>query len=225
MKSLLERWKCKADIVDDGKELINRVCLKKYDLIFMDINMPKMNGYQTTQWLKENNNVHFNASTPIIALTASAFTKERNKILKLGADDFISKPFDPNDISKKMCEYFESDSKIDNNNSVVDLSHLKKLSNNNDSFVDEMIQIFIDGTPDQLNNLTILLKKQNWQGLKIAVHTLKSSLYLIGLQQSYEDLHLIETNIGNNNIDPDQFTSLIQRTITFAKRAVVELKK
>jgi CheY-like chemotaxis protein len=64
---------------------------KAFDLIFMDIQMPEMDGYETTTAIRENESVT-GKHTPVIALTANAAEDDKNRCLKVGMDDFLTKP-------------------------------------------------------------------------------------------------------------------------------------
>ena len=95
----LSDFKIKIDSVSSGEAAIEKVSKgNKYDLILMDIMMPKLSGIETLQKLKEDKK--FNTKT--VALTADASNKAREKYLKIGFVDYISKPFSKNDIKKKI---------------------------------------------------------------------------------------------------------------------------
>ena len=74
---------------------------RKYDLIFMDIMMEDINGIDTLKELKKNNN--FN--TPVIAFTADALSTSKDKYLKEGFNDYISKPFKKEELEEKLKKY------------------------------------------------------------------------------------------------------------------------
>ena len=100
MKVILKKIGLKIDIANDGLEAVEAFKDKKYDSIFMDENMPNMNGIEATKEIlkieKENNLLH----TPIIALTANALKGDRDKFLDAGMDEYLTKPLD----KKKMIE-------------------------------------------------------------------------------------------------------------------------
>ena len=77
-----------VDIANNGKEAITAVSSYKYDAILMDIQMPEMDGYQATKYIKEN----ITQQTPIIAMTANAMAGDREKCIAAGMDAYISKP-------------------------------------------------------------------------------------------------------------------------------------
>ena len=90
-KEMLEILGCKVVIAENGKEAIKAVEDRKFDLIFMDIQMPEMDGYECTRRIRElEKNPPF---TPIVALTANALQGDREKYISAGMDDYISKPF------------------------------------------------------------------------------------------------------------------------------------
>lgn len=95
----LSDFKINIDAVQSGEEAIEKISKgNKYDLILMDIMMPKLSGTETLEQLKTNKGF----STPVVALTADAGAKAKDKYLKSGFVDYISKPFSKNDIKKKI---------------------------------------------------------------------------------------------------------------------------
>ncbi len=89
----------------NGQEAINEFQTWQPHLIWMDIRMPVMDGYQATRAIKESNG----QDTVIIAITASAFEEERAQVLGAGCDDFVRKPFREDEIFEKMAEHLDLD--------------------------------------------------------------------------------------------------------------------
>jgi CheY-like chemotaxis protein len=89
----LEKYGYRADVASDGSEVLRALAGKNYDVILMDCQMPEMNGYETTQTIREREK-HGVGILPvyIVAMTASAMHGEREKCLALGMDDYLSKP-------------------------------------------------------------------------------------------------------------------------------------
>ncbi|AZZ36338.1 hypothetical protein CIK05_05885 [Bdellovibrio sp. qaytius] len=92
-----------VDIAANGHEVLQALKLAPYDLILMDCQMPEMDGFETTQKIRatENNGEH----TLIIALTANAFSGEKEKCIAAGMDDFISKPVKPHDLEVTLARW------------------------------------------------------------------------------------------------------------------------
>ena len=94
---LLEGWNTVIEIAENGAIAVDKVQAQSYDLIIMDLHMPVMDGYTATRKIRE-----FNQHTPIIALTASATIDIEQKIFEAGMQDFVTKPFNPDDLFYKI---------------------------------------------------------------------------------------------------------------------------
>jgi CheY-like chemotaxis protein len=102
VKRLLEKKGIKADVACNGLEAIRMLEAEAFDLIFMDIQMPEMDGYEATAAIRANESVTGN-HTPIIALTANAAEDDKNACLQAGMDDFLTKPIRSENLYK--CVY------------------------------------------------------------------------------------------------------------------------
>lgn len=83
------------DIVNNGHEALQALKRKKYDLVLMDIQMPKMDGMEATRLIRSGKVLPDNISVPIVALTAHAMKGDREKYLKIGMNGYVAKPIDP----------------------------------------------------------------------------------------------------------------------------------
>ena len=92
-KSILQRWGHTIDVANDGREAVEAAKTKPFDLIFMDIQMPNMNGLEATQAIRE-----MGVKTPIIAVSATAIKEEMDNAISIGMSAFIVKPFKQNDL-------------------------------------------------------------------------------------------------------------------------------
>jgi PAS domain S-box-containing protein len=94
IKRLLEKFGFKVTIVEDGSEAVRNAMRKDYRVIFMDMQMPKMNGYEAAGLLRKQN-----IRTPIIALTANAMKGDEEKCLQAGCDGYLAKPVSLSDVN------------------------------------------------------------------------------------------------------------------------------
>jgi signal transduction histidine kinase/CheY-like chemotaxis protein len=92
---LLEQLGFKVTLVDDGHQAIDAVLTQNFDVVFMDIQMPQMNGWQATHELRQWEQQGQRARVPIIALTAHASAADRNEAFAIGMDGYLSKPLTP----------------------------------------------------------------------------------------------------------------------------------
>jgi signal transduction histidine kinase/DNA-binding response OmpR family regulator len=99
IRKTLEKLGLQCDLVSNGAAALESAKLKRYQLIFMDVMMPEMDGYEATEKIIEA----LGRKKPvIIAMTANALADDRNKAIKAGMDDYISKPFRIKDIEEKI---------------------------------------------------------------------------------------------------------------------------
>jgi CheY-like chemotaxis protein len=91
MQKMMTRLGIEADFAVDGLEAMRLYNKNEYDLIFMDIQMPVMNGYETARLIREQEQMT-EVHIPIIAVTAYALEEDREKCLDAGMDDYLSKP-------------------------------------------------------------------------------------------------------------------------------------
>jgi PAS domain S-box-containing protein len=104
MTSMLKRFGLKPDIADNGIMVLEKLKLKQYNLILMDIQMPGMDGYQATDNIRRIE-IETNNHIPIIALTANAMKGDREKCLEAGMDDYLSKPVKSQDLHDMLYKY------------------------------------------------------------------------------------------------------------------------
>ena len=88
--ALLGKLGCRVDLAANGREAVDLASKLSYDLIFMDCQMPEMDGFEATVEIRKRQGAH--RHTPIVALTAGAFAEDRERCAKAGMDDFVSKP-------------------------------------------------------------------------------------------------------------------------------------
>ena len=97
---LLEKLGCRVDVAANGREAVEMVGLLPYDAIFMDCQMPEMDGFEATHEIRrrEDSSVH----RPIIAMTANAMQGDQRRYLDAGMDDYISKPIRKTDLAEAL---------------------------------------------------------------------------------------------------------------------------
>ncbi len=97
-----------ADTVVNGKEAVKALEMVSYDLVFMDVQMPEMDGYEATRIIRDPGSNVRNHDVPIVAMTAHAMKGDREKCIEAGMDDYISKPIRPEKLGQMMDKYLPS---------------------------------------------------------------------------------------------------------------------
>ena len=102
---ILQKLNCTVELALNGVEAVDMSDENRYDIIFMDCQMPEMNGYQATTAIREREKGSFSEKAVIIAMTANAMTGDREKCLDVGMDDFLPKPIKKQDIIAMLEKY------------------------------------------------------------------------------------------------------------------------
>ncbi|AEF81103.1 multi-sensor hybrid histidine kinase [Leadbettera azotonutricia ZAS-9] len=105
--TLLEPTCLTIDCADNGAKALSMFSAapEKYDMIFMDVQMPEMDGYEATRRIRALENVPHAASIPIVAMTANVFREDVERCLAAGMNDHVGKPIDMDEIFKKLQKY------------------------------------------------------------------------------------------------------------------------
>ena len=188
---LFKNWKLDFDLVNNGKEAINRLRTKSYNLILMDIQMPEMDGYTASQLIRNDLKI----STPIIAMTAYALKGEREKCLSFGMNEYISKPI-REELLQKMILQFTTDNDAEIGKEIksseekaykyIDLKYLKEVSTGNIDFEKTVTEQFIEIIPTDLKLLEEAWKNADLHVLKQVAHNMNTSISVMGLNRILE---------------------------------------
>jgi len=99
--AILKKMGLRADAVANGQEAIQSLEDRPYDLVLMDCQMPEMDGFEATRTIRKSRSV-IDAAVPIIALTASVLTADREECLAAGMNDFLTKPINPQALAETL---------------------------------------------------------------------------------------------------------------------------
>ena len=105
--NILKKLGYRADIATNGKEALKALEVISYDIVFMDCQMPQMDGYDATRQIRNLESRVLNHDVTIIAMTANAMKKDREKCLESGMDDYLSKPVKPQELSDMLEKWFK----------------------------------------------------------------------------------------------------------------------
>lgn len=105
--NLLTKWGWSVDVASDGNEALGKLNHKAYDVILMDVHMPELDGYEATKAIRKLEKPK--SEIPIMAMTASALSDEAARCLEVGMDDYISKPFNKNELRYKILKLVYQD--------------------------------------------------------------------------------------------------------------------
>jgi response regulator RpfG family c-di-GMP phosphodiesterase len=182
-----------------------------YDLIFMDISMPVMDGYEATRLIRNEENLN-NEST-IVALTASAILSRREQSLGVGMTDYISKPFAPTQLLEVIRKYTNRQEEavvsiLTNKqeevpgatvemeetliNKILDVSYLQKFYGGDHDHAADMFEIFLLHTVKEVPQLRLLIEEEDWEATRRLAHRIKPNFSMVGLTQLEKKILVIE---------------------------------
>lgn len=225
MKHLLLQWNIDFDIVSNGLEAVEQLINQTYDLVLMDIQMPKMDGYAATQQIREV----LKLDIPIIAMTAHALAGEREKCLSRGMNEYISKPIKEEELFKLISTFGLQENQPKELNSdkakadfqYIDLTYMQSISGGDTSFEKTVTQQFLDNIPAHLTELESGYENQNFTTVKLRAHDLKSSVAIMGLLPFLEEkLNVLETTTEQNPTSAkslDEIKTIIKQSLSEAE--------
>ena len=192
MRTLLDDFGFNCDIAANGKIGIEKLKANSYDLILMDLQMPEMNGFEATEYIRKE----MKLSIPIIALTADVTTADLAKCKAVGMDDYISKPVDERLLHSKIVLLLTRVSLNENQDypkspgatKVTNLKYLAQRTKSDPLLMSEMISLFLGQTTALLKEMNESLRAQDWQMLYSIVHKIIPSLSIIGMDGSYIEM-------------------------------------
>lgn len=197
-----------SETAENGKEALDKLSNKKYDLIFMDCQMPILDGYEATKLIRasENKTNH----TPIIAMTAYAFENEIQKCLTSGMDAFITKPFKRNDLIPLLFKYlgYSANFLEHNLNYGSCLDHyddiIRDITNEvgfNELEAKALIYNFIDGLEEKYNLLMKHIEDGDIEKIISILHALKGTSASLRMYKLSAYLEKIKSDVINNNFE------------------------
>lgn len=197
----------RVSVADNGLKAVAFLQKNKADIILMDLQIPGMDGYLTTEKIRNT----LQLDTPVIAITAHAFSGEREKCLAAGMNDYLPKPFREHELLQAIAACRQQ--------RLIDLSFLREQTHNNVSFIKEMIRTFLRQTPKDLATLQKALAGEDAETVYKIAHTLRTSVGFFGLQQHIgEDLLYMEKNRQST-------AERFQHVKTICEEAMQELKQ
>ena len=215
---MLQRIGYNADIASNGIEAVEAVESIAYDLVFMDISMPEMDGLTASSIIRSNKDIK--RQPIIIAMTANAMSGDKENYLKVGMDDYISKPVNLDELRKIILKWTEKitfdkhTEERKNIESEIELKYIdeKKISFLQDlnsradlDFFKEMLDIYVREIPKNIESIRNAIFQNNHDHLRFYVHKLKGSSLTLGIEAVLENLAELENMALDNNICEESF--------------------
>lgn len=187
VKSVIQNFGFELDIAENGEEGIALLSKKEYDLILMDLQMPVKDGYQTTEYIRNE----MNLTIPIIAMTAHSLVGEQERCYDVGMDAYVPKPFKQAALLEAIKTVMHKDV-----NAVkkrrIDFSYLDEMAGGDPGFKKEMTALFIEKIPPEAALLADAFHNNNTDRVKKIAHNMKSSFDMFMLTDLSNYLSILE---------------------------------
>lgn len=224
----LRKWKCAIEVVSDAFEAIEMLKNKKFDVILMDYYMPRMDGIETTQYIRTKF-PEPTRSVPIIAITASAMRGDNDKFIQAGMNDYISKPFNPEKLYHLLVKWgyqldhdlatYPTDQTV-HESSVFDFSLMQERAEGDDNYLKEMFKAFIEMIPQYQLEFNRYYRESNQEELRKSAHQLLSPCRLFGMHRTAEILVTIE----NEPLSADELEKAVEEVNSLLTNGCEELR-
>jgi CheY-like chemotaxis protein/HPt (histidine-containing phosphotransfer) domain-containing protein len=182
MLALLKQLGYSAEPVGNGYEAVEALRTGHYDLVFMDCQMPDMDGYEATRLIRDPAIGARNPRIPIVAVTAGAMAGDKQKCLDAGMDDYISKPIEPDKLAQTLEKWLSGGEAAEPAAlaeipalAVFDREALLKRLMGNQGLADRVMNAFLETAPSQLLTLRRQLDGHDAPGILREAHSLKGS--------------------------------------------------
>jgi len=206
LKEILEKLGLEVDIAINGEEAIKKALENYYNLILMDVTMPKIDGIEASKIIKEKKSV------PIIAVTAHTFEEDVKKFLKY-TDDYLSKPIDMENLIKILNKYMKSSTSIK--------TKISKKFNFSIDQTKDILNTFIINTQNTLEELKVAIENKNYKKLYEIFHNLKSSSGALEINDIYEvSTKLMKKALNKEDTNYEDSIKVIEKSLKELKKEI-----
>jgi PAS domain S-box-containing protein len=230
MKTLLDDFGFECEIAANGKIAIEKLLKSTYDIILMDLQMPEMNGFEATEYIRQT----LKLTIPIIALTADVTTVDVAKCKEVGMNDYISKPVDERLLYSKLIglmkkpeliiEHITNGKTETNTIKYIDLNYLTRLTKSNPTLIAEMITAYLNQTPPLIVLMKQSFKNKDWHLLKATVHKILPSFSIMGINPEHTDLARKIQDYADKLELTVELNDLINQLETVCSESCIELE-
>ena len=232
---ILQGWKVDFRLAENGMTALEILKTEKFDLVFMDMRMPGIDGLRTTRFIREEMQIS-ETEMPVIFISAAPGKEDQEKYRKAGINAFLPKPFSEKMLLSAIIEATdlnlenssmasaESVREITEETGSIDLRNLYHLSGGDNAFVKQMLETFISTTAAGLNEMAEAAGKAEWEKTADISHKIQPPCRHIGAGTLFELLSKIERSIRKEG-KTDQIEALTEssfREFEIIKRLIGE---
>ena len=190
LAAFTEKWGFGCDVVENGRGILEKLDKPDYDLIILDYKMPVMDGLQTLQSMRSDFDERVNA-IPVILFTGEPTKTILTKFSQLGVKSVLKKPIEPKLLLEAIGDIFENHSVAGGFN----LTYAIEMTGGDKRLIYDMIDIFINIMPKELQKMKSLAIDMDFQALKRAMHKIKPNFHYMGIGEAEGIFDLLEKEL------------------------------
>jgi PAS domain S-box-containing protein len=186
-------------VVKNGREVLDALGKEPFDVVVMDMQMPEMDGLETTAAIRDAKDLRCGSDIPVVALTAHAMDGDRERFLKAGMDDYVSKPFKPSELVDAVTRCFsgrkggeESAPLRPEEPAAVHVAEALERLDGNGRLLREVLKDFAGYAPGAVKKVFSALKAEDFEVLMREAHSLKAASASIGARRLGEEALKLE---------------------------------
>jgi len=216
VQSMMEEWGFDIEVAEDGNKALELLSQKHFDIILMDIQMPELDGLETTKIIRTEFKSPIN-TIPIIAVTANAYTEDHKTFYEMGVNEIISKPFKSQVLFDKIVEMLQI--KVGHNQSIeieeneidkiYNLNVVKKITKGDTGLLIKMLTVFKEKSEVEMKQALHAVYDEDWEQVGIIIHKLKPSIAYLGMSDIEEKMNNI-IKWGREKSNPNRIKMYVE---------------
>lgn len=204
ISTIMDKEKIAYDIANDGIEAIDFLKKNKYSILFLDIQMPRLDGWETAKIIREE----LKLDIQIVALTANDAANDEAAFYQAGMNNYISKPYKKDTLIELIHKSAEQMApSLDSEVRLYDTANIERISSGDAEFVQSIIATFQKNVVLRLAEIEKGLVDKNSEVIRFSLHQLKSSIDILLINGIKETVLNLEKNIIENNISFEQIAT------------------
>jgi PAS domain S-box-containing protein len=182
-----------------GYEALDILQEEDIDLILMDISMPDIDGFETTRIIRKSDKAYIR-QIPVIAMTAHGFQDQIRNARDAGMDNYIVKPFKPEQLYQLIIDQLEitkgpseNEDKLDQSDKInqqihhtpkrnYNLAFLEDYYDHEPGFINNILKLYVQDTPEMLQEMTACISNNDWKQFKALAHKIKTNIMMMGIE-------------------------------------------
>lgn len=221
LELVLKEYNCRVTTAQNGTEALQELQKKKFDMVLMDVQMPEMNGIETTQKIRNE----FVLDVPVIACTAFSQPSEMQMCMEAGMNDYLGKPIEEIELLRLLNKYLNLNAEV-KTGSLINFKQIHSITGANKELTSNMLTRAVALIPEELEHLHQSILQKNYTVVKEQAHTMCSTLGLMGASATLmEQIKTIQYKAKDPAPEQEQLLQLFYEVNDTVHKMISELKE